>query len=117
LKSKSAKLAVYKGTKKKGSYYSFKVIPVKPPSLSINGRPYQGSFSFAAEDGYIRQSILLLGYLKGVALMRTMASKALSTGDCRTTSPSIHTPMIRLTKYMAAAGTIELIQPLSRRKA
>ncbi|MDP9738414.1 UNVERIFIED_ORG: stage II sporulation protein D [Bacillus sp. B2I3] len=69
LKVESAKLAVYKGTKKKGSYASFKVIPVKPDSsLSINGRPYQGSFSFTAEDGYIRpiNTVYMEDYLKGV---------------------------------------------------
>lgn len=69
LKVESAKLAVYKGTKKKGSYATFKVIPVKPDSsLSINGRPYQGSFSFTAEDGYIRpiNTVYMEDYLKGV---------------------------------------------------
>ncbi|TWD96047.1 SpoIID/LytB domain protein [Peribacillus frigoritolerans] len=69
LKVESAKLAVYKGSKKKGSYASFKVIPVKPDSsLSINGRPYQGSFSFTAEDGYIRpiNTVYMEDYLKGV---------------------------------------------------
>ncbi|MDQ7861576.1 SpoIID/LytB domain-containing protein [Peribacillus frigoritolerans] len=55
--------------RKKGSYASFKVIPVKPDSsLSINGRPYQGSFSFTAEDGYIRpiNTVYMEDYLKGV---------------------------------------------------
>ncbi|MEW5552326.1 SpoIID/LytB domain-containing protein [Peribacillus frigoritolerans] len=69
LKVESAKLAVYKGSKKKGSYASFKVIPVKPDSsLSINRRPYQGSFSFTAEDGYIRpiNTVYMEDYLKGV---------------------------------------------------
>ncbi|WP_458353870.1 SpoIID/LytB domain-containing protein [Peribacillus frigoritolerans] len=69
LKVESAKLAVYKGSKKKGSYASFKVIPVKPDSsLSINGRPYQGSFSFTAEHGYIRpiNTVYMEDYLKGV---------------------------------------------------
>ncbi|MCM3672513.1 SpoIID/LytB domain-containing protein [Peribacillus simplex] len=69
LKVESAKLAVYKGSKKTGSYASFKVMPVKPDaSLSINGRPYQGSFSFTAEDGYIRpiNHVYMEDYLKGV---------------------------------------------------
>ncbi|MDQ0881506.1 SpoIID/LytB domain-containing protein [Peribacillus sp. V2I11] len=69
LKVESAKLAVYKDSKKTGSYASFKVMPVKPDaSLSINGRPYQGSFSFTAEDGYIRpiNHVYMEDYLKGV---------------------------------------------------
>lgn len=69
LKVESAKLAVYKGSKKTGSYASFKVIPVKPDSsLSISGRPYQGSFSFTVEDGYIRpiNTVYMEDYLKGV---------------------------------------------------
>ncbi|MFH0065790.1 SpoIID/LytB domain-containing protein [Peribacillus sp. NPDC056705] len=69
LKVESAKLAVYKGFKKTGSYASFKAIPVKPDaSLSINGRPYFGSFSFTAEDGYIRpiNHVYMEDYLKGV---------------------------------------------------
>ncbi|SIR32858.1 SpoIID/LytB domain protein [Peribacillus simplex] len=69
LKVESAKLAVYKGFKKTGSYASFKVIPVKPDaSLSINGRSYLGSFSFTAEDGYIRpiNHVYMEDYLKGV---------------------------------------------------
>ncbi|WP_144549315.1 SpoIID/LytB domain-containing protein [Peribacillus simplex] len=69
LKVESGKLAVYKGFKKTGSYASFKVMPVKPDaSLSINGRPYLGSFSFTAEDGYIRpiNHVYMEDYLKGV---------------------------------------------------
>ncbi|MFJ7930555.1 SpoIID/LytB domain-containing protein [Peribacillus sp. NPDC096448] len=69
LKVESDKLAVYKGFKKTGSYGSFKVIPVKRDgSLSINGRPYQGSFSFTVEDGYIRpiNTVYMEDYLKGV---------------------------------------------------
>ncbi|TKH09797.1 SpoIID/LytB domain-containing protein [Peribacillus simplex] len=69
LKAESAKLAVYKGSKKTGSYASFKVMPVKPDaSLTINGRPYQGSFSFTVEDGYIRpiNAVYIEDYLKGV---------------------------------------------------
>lgn len=69
LKAESAKLAVYKGSKKTGAYASFKVMPVKPDaSLSINGRPYQGSFTFTVEDGHIRpiNTVYIEDYLKGV---------------------------------------------------
>ncbi|MFE4140593.1 SpoIID/LytB domain-containing protein [Peribacillus sp. YIM B13472] len=69
LKVESGKLAVYKGFKKMGSYASFKVMPGKPDaSLFINGRPYLGSFSFTAEDGYIRpiNHVYMEDYLKGV---------------------------------------------------
>ncbi|MES1040482.1 SpoIID/LytB domain-containing protein [Peribacillus simplex] len=69
LKAESAKLAVYKGSKKTGAYASFKVMPVKPDSsLSINGRPYQGSFTFTLEDGHIRpiNTVYIEDYLKGV---------------------------------------------------
>ncbi|MDM5210205.1 SpoIID/LytB domain-containing protein [Peribacillus sp. NJ4] len=69
LKVESAKIAVYKGSKKAGAYASFKIIPVKPDaSLSINGRPYPGSFSFTVEGGYIRpiNHVYIEDYLKGV---------------------------------------------------
>jgi len=69
LKAESAELAVYKDSQKTGSYASFKVMPVKPEaSLSINGRPYQGSMTFTVEDGYIRpiNAVYIEDYLKGV---------------------------------------------------
>ncbi|CAH0239045.1 Amidase enhancer [Peribacillus sp. Bi96] len=69
LKVKSGKLAVYKDSEKRGSFSSFKINPVARDSLlSINSRPYPGSFSFTVEGGYIRpiNHVYIEDYLKGV---------------------------------------------------
>ncbi|MFP3508817.1 SpoIID/LytB domain-containing protein [Peribacillus sp. SIMBA_075] len=69
LKMESGKLGVYKDSKKMGSDASLKIIPVKQDALlSINGRPYTGSFLFTVEGGYIRpiNHVYIEDYLKGV---------------------------------------------------
>ncbi|MGG4265309.1 SpoIID/LytB domain-containing protein [Peribacillus simplex] len=69
LKMESGKLTVYKGSKQVGFDASLKIIPVKQDALlSINGRPYPGSFSFKVEGGYIRpiNHVYIEDYLKGV---------------------------------------------------
>ncbi len=69
LNVESGKLAVYKQSKKLGLFAALKIDPVKgDKSLSINERPYHGSFLFTVEEGYIRPINLvnIEDYLKGV---------------------------------------------------
>ncbi|WP_057911955.1 SpoIID/LytB domain-containing protein [Peribacillus muralis] len=69
LNVKSGKLAAYKESKKLGSFALLKIIPVKGDALlSINGRPYHGSFLFTVAGGYIRpiNHVHIEDYLRGV---------------------------------------------------
>ncbi|SOC23525.1 SpoIID/LytB domain protein [Ureibacillus xyleni] len=69
LKQVSGKLSLYKNGTLLGSYQTFSVKPNSPTSqLSINNRPYLGSFDFIVENSYVRpiNSVYMEDYLKGV---------------------------------------------------
>lgn len=66
----SSQLVLYKGSKAVGKYGTLSITPTSQASiLSINNRPYHGSFEFTVEsDKYVRpiNSIYIEEYLKGV---------------------------------------------------
>ena len=69
LNVESGELAVYKDSDKVGTWASLKITPVKGDALlSLNGRPYHGSFLFTVAGGYIRpiNHVHIEDYVKGV---------------------------------------------------
>lgn len=69
LKQVSGKLSLYKEGLLLGTYQTFSAMPSFTTSqLSINNRPYLGSFDFIVENNYVRpiNSVYMEDYLKGV---------------------------------------------------
>ncbi|AOH57145.1 hypothetical protein ABE28_022605 [Peribacillus muralis] len=76
LNVESGKLAVYKGSLKLGIFALLNITPVKDDALlSLNGRPYHGSFLFTVAEGYIQpiNHVPIEDYLKGVVPMEMPA--------------------------------------------